>query len=810
MRHREALRVVVVAAAVLIALALTLLTRGPAPAHVRLPGPWRSAHSVFSLHVASPLLTIATADGTRSDDVELAVLVDESIQPVVLTTTALQLEPEGVRARIPIAVDGARRDVDLEMHVDAAHDALVVQLALPESPDVRSHRLALRAELAADASTLFVAGAGTVAERAKVTGGALVLDADPHPLAIASTLGPIAVETISEESLSPGEPMRVAATSPPATAENHPTAELHFVAAESSQAVWPLLSQLGGVPSAPVKGRVANIVGRATVVGRDAQGLPIVRARTDEGGTFVLDAPRTVVEWYAELAAGAASALTAATSANDGELRLEIPPGGEVHVRVVDADTRMPLTARILFHGLRDTVDPNFGPDYRASGAGPIVDSLHGDGIVSLASGHYRVAATKGIEWSIDAQDVEVTPGRRMDVTLALRHVVPTPGVLGCDLHVHARPSFDAPVTPEDRVLSLVAAGIDFAVPTEHNVVGDYGSAIETLEVGRDFISVPGVEVTTLSLGFGHFGVFPYEPGTRVPPFKHTRVEPIFRAVRSDPRRYFQVNHPRLPGGIGYFDTIGFDPRGSRAQIQHRIDFDGIEVYNGFDITQPDRVEQVLHDYWALLDFGWRYTATGSSDSHRIQYQWAGYPRTMVTINPTAAAEEPVPADPMVVVENLKKSHATVTSGPLIELAAGDARPGDELATAGDPVPVHVRVRAAPWIDVTKVEIVVGQIDGLWSVAQSFDVPSRPLAIGAEEGTLAEAQDRTVRFDRDLAITVGSGNGWIAVVARGARPMGDVLPFVNVAPLAFTNPIFVVRHPSPSPPFPAGGRRPSP
>lgn len=83
MRHREALRVVVVAAAVLIALALTLLTRGPAPAQVRLPGPWRSAHSVFSLHVASPLLTIATADGTRSDDVELAVLVDESIQPVV-------------------------------------------------------------------------------------------------------------------------------------------------------------------------------------------------------------------------------------------------------------------------------------------------------------------------------------------------------------------------------------------------------------------------------------------------------------------------------------------------------------------------------------------------------------------------------------------------------------------------------------------------------------------------------------------------------------------------------------------------------
>jgi hypothetical protein len=494
-----------------------------------------------------------------------------------------------------------------------------------------------------------------------------------------------------------------------------------------------------------------------------------------------------------------------------GELVLEVPPGGEVHVQVLDADARAPLTARLLFHGLKDSIDPNFGPDYRASGAGPIVDSLRGDATLSLPSGHYRVAATKGIEWTIDAKEVEVTPGHRSDMTLALRHVVPTPGTLGCDLHVHARPSFDAPVTPEDRVLSLVAAGVDFAVPTEHNVVGDYGSAIDTLQVGREFISVPGVEVTTLSLGFGHFGVFPYPPGVRVPPFKHSNMASIFRAVRTDGRRYFQLNHPRLEGGIGYFNTIAFDPQGRRSQIQKRIDFDGIEVYNGFDVTRPDRVEQVLHDYWALLDLGWRYTATGSSDSHRIQYQWAGYPRTMVTVDPKATlASDALPVDPMAVVENLKRGHATVTSGPVIELVAGEARPGDELLTALDPVPMHLRVRAAPWVDVTEIAVVVGQIDHGWSVVQSYDVPSRPTSIGPEEGPLDDVQARTVRFDRDLAVPVGPGNGWITVVVRGARSMGDVLPFVPVAPLAFTNPIYIVRHPTPAPPFPVGGHRPLP
>ncbi len=143
---------------------------------------------------------------------------------------------------------------------------------------------------------------------------------------------------------------------------------------------------------------------------------------------------------------------------------------------IVDADSHAPLTARLLVHGISGTVDPSFGPDYRSSGAGPVIDALRGEVMTPLPSGHYRVAATKGIEWSVDAKTIDIAPGRTTDVELAPRHVVPTPGVLGCDLHVHARPSFDSPVAAEDRVLSLVAAGIDFAVPTEHNLVGDYSS----------------------------------------------------------------------------------------------------------------------------------------------------------------------------------------------------------------------------------------------------------------------------------------------------------------------------------------------
>ncbi|HEV3193609.1 MAG TPA: CehA/McbA family metallohydrolase, partial [Polyangiaceae bacterium] len=605
------------------------------------------------------------------------------------------------------------------------------------------------------------------------------------------------------------QPMHLSVTS--ALARAGRPADLQFVLGPSSIAIWHVLAEIAAVPTAPVRGRVTGTSGPSLIFGRDAQDNPQVRARVGDTGTFALDVPTSVVKWYAAIDPGRASSLTWFTPGTPRDLLLDISPGGELRVKIVDADTNEALTARLLVHGTDGTVDPSFGPDYRASGAGPVVDALRGEVTTPLPSGHYRVSATKGIEWSIDESDIEIGPGTVSEVVLRPRHVVPTPGVLGCDLHVHARPSFDTPVTPEDRVLSLAAAGVDFAVPTEHNVVGDYSSALETLDLGRELLSVPGVEVTTIGKGFGHFGVFPFPTAAPVPPFRHTTMAAIFRAVRAgDPARYFQLNHPRLPRGIGYFNKIAFDPNAPREGIRSRIDFDGIEVYNGYDTEVPDRVEQVMRDYWALLNFGWRYVATGSSDSHRIQFHWAGYPRTMVTVDPDATLESDVPpVNPLVVVANVKKGHAVVTSGPMIEFQLAGAHPGDEVVTEDDPLHGHVRVRAAPWIDVTRVEVVVGTVGGSCKTLQSFAVAPREVQVGQESGTLEEAQDRTIRLDRDLEAPVGPGNGWVQVIARGDRRMDDVLPFMPVPPLAFTNPVYVVRHPVPPPAFPGvdGGLR---
>ena len=794
--------------------------------------------ALFEFSAPTGRLRVKTRDRAYDSEIALSVVIDDVVQPVALAREDVQAVPAsaggGLRATVSLRAAEGTIEGTLVMRSDPASDAFGIELRVAgagrdddDAGDADAgaarHRIALRAEVQAEGHAVFVPGVGQIADGALATGGALVVDAEPHPLAVASVGGPVVVEAMLEDPTAQGgQPNRVVASSAARKDGGDSVADLRVVVGSTSMSLWKELAAQTGTPTAPVRGRVTGTRERAIVFGRDAQGNLQVRAHAGEDGAFALEVPASVVGWYAAVDPGRASALSSFVPGTARDLVLDISPGGDLHVRIVDAEDGRPLTARLLVHGIDGTVDPSFGPDYRASGAGPVIDALRGDVTTPLPSGRYRVAATKGIEWSIDAKAVEIVSGRVADVSLAPRHVVPTPGVVGCDLHVHARPSFDTPVAVEDRVLSLVAAGIDFAVPTEHNLVGDYTSALETLELGGQLQSVTGVEVTTYSKGFGHFGVFPYPPSKAVPPFRHTNMRSIFAAVRAgDPNRYFQLNHPRLPKGIGYFSNLGFDPKAPRSHLHNRIDFDGIEVFNGYDDEKPERVEQVLRDYWALLDFGWRYTATGSSDSHRIQFHWAGYPRTMVMVDPAAAAagQSDRPVEPLAVVAQIKKGHAVVTNGPIVELELAGGRPGDEVLTLDDAIRGHLRVRAAPWIDVTRVEIVVGDEVGLAdrgslplaTVVQAFDVPSRSTEIGPEAGTLDEAQDRTIRFDQDLAVPVGPSNAWVQVIVRGARRMDDVLPFMPVPPLAFTNPVYVVRHPQAPPPFPAGSpSRPTP
>ena len=253
---------------------------------------------------------------------------------------------------------------------------------------------------------------------------------------------------------------------------------------------------------------------------------------------------------------------------------------------------------------------------------------------------------------------------------------------------------------------------------------------------------------------------------------------------------------------IGYFNIINFDPKSGRTGGVAA--FDTIEVYNGYELAKREITEHVLEDWYALLNAGRHMAATGSSDSHRIQYQWAGYPRTVALLDPKAAGDTGLPIDPREVVLALKKGHSFVTSGPVIELdlsdGAGHGKPGDELARTGS-LNGRIKVRAAPWIDVTSVEIIAGVpaasaksfAPGPGTVVSLYKsaIPSRPTQLGPEEGKLEDVQARTIRFESELSLKPPADARWVIAVVRGDRVMEDAIPFMPIQPLAFTNPIYL-------------------
>lgn len=771
----------------------------PAPGLVGASGAGRLVGRGASFIVQPSLsrITARTHDASYSLPVVVRVSVDG--QPRAIPLARLEpLSAETVGDTFRMDLEDGSLDVTLSFRLDDADEALVCHLKTNNVALARKHALAIELELEGQTKPVFVSGVGEVADLGTVPGRAALVEDDVHPVGLVSTRG--LVETHRRPADGADEqhgtgPLRLSFRSPPIGAdETGDATDLHLLLGSTTQSAWRKLFVAIGSEVASVRGYVTGATSRERVLlfGLDAVGKPRVRAVIDDNGHFDLDVPKTITRWYAALDPSRTSAPVFFEPGTPRDLKLDLSPGGELRVRVIDADTGEPLTARLVVSGDGDTMDPSFGPDYRASGAGPIVDALRGEVVTPLPAGRYRIAATKGLEWSVDAKLVDIGSGRSVGIELAPRHVVPTPHVLGADLHVHARPSFDSPVSVEDRVLSLVAAGVEFAVPTEHNVVGDYELARETLSLGHELISVTGVEITTFAPSFGHFGIFPYPLETPVPKFRNSTLSTIFQAARrASPDGLLQVHHPRLDKIIGYFEYIGFDPK-KPPPPRMRTDFDGIEVYNGYEMNTLARVEVVLRDYFALLNQGRRYVATGSSDSHSIQYHWAGYPRTMVHVGPEAD-EDLNELDPTVVVGHLKRGHAVITSGPMIELDAEGSRPGDDAYLPPSVTPhglrARITVRAAPWIDVSNVELVV---DG--KRITQLQLPPHKTKIGPEPGTIEEAAARTLRYEGELFVPIPNDGRrhWFLVMARGSKNLDEVLAFMPLVPMALTNPIWVI------------------
>lgn len=395
----------------------------------------------------------------------------------------------------------------------------------------------------------------------------------------------------------------------------------------------------------------------------------------------------------------------------------------------------------------------------------PIIDATAKRTLIKLPEGHWTLRATHGLGYSVVRRELDVVAGDTLRVKLPIVEETARPEWIGCDFHVHARPSFDATtVSYEERVRSLVAVGVECAAATEHDHIGDHGPAAAALHLDDRFRALTGVELTTVAPQFGHFNVYPWPVGAKVPQVGATTPSTLFRAIRALPGSFiFQVNHPRMrdPGSsIGYFDYVALNAHTGVAKgpyTYHR-DYDALEVFNGYDLKSLDKVRELTKEWIELLDRGEVHVATGSSDSHGISFPWAGFPRTMVFVG---AAWRMSGRSTDGIVDALKHGRAYVSSGPLVDLRVDDAMLGDTVA---HPAKIRVSVPRTSWLGAPKVDLLLGpeplpatvpHIEGeAWVIEVLAPVVTRkrPLVAIVESPLIGDALGLT-GFDRALAIT---------------------------------------------------------
>jgi hypothetical protein len=478
-------------------------------------------------------------------------------------------------------------------------------------------------------------------------------------------------------------------------------------------------------------------------------------------------------------------------------------PAGTLRYRVTDTAGN-PIPAKLTFvvpGGVkRADIDLKTKAPFWAARKG-VLYTLPGEEEVPVPDGKYRVYVSHGPEWTVATADIEVGSGPPASVKAALERVIDTRGWISGDMHLHTLTnSGHGDANLEERIITLAAEEVEWAVATDHNFITDYRPYVKALNAGKWILTTVGNELTTTFIG--HFNVFPLDP--LLPPTNWRVSDPreLFRRIRQDGVEVIQVNHPRWTGERGaYFRDLDVSPHtGDTEHPLYSTDFDSIEVLNsgpldGWEFRpnvgtgdNPVFDFSVREDWYHLLNRGSTVTAVGNSDSHNVDEYIGGYPRNYLR----SAVDDPALASEKDLVAAVKAGRLTVSSGIFVEAWIGESLPGSlvlrkppEGAAAKGvepparsshvPTPEEValsfRVQAPPWVRADRI-IVVSNGEEVARLPLPAQADGRPLR---HEGVY---RDRPAR------------DAWYVVYAIGdTAPVPILHP--HTFPLGFTNAIRV-------------------
>lgn len=450
-------------------------------------------------------------------------------------------------------------------------------------------------------------------------------------------------------------------------------------------------------------------------------------------------------------------------------------PGGEPAPTAFAAGDAVQLTwpapARLRVQ-VRDDQGRSIGAKVLLSSGGEErPEFVLGEAELLLPPGEWRVVTTRGWHYTVDDQVLNLVEGAESALDVRLTEVIPFDGWSAGEFHQHSTSSLDSEVPNRTRILSNIAEGVGFMVPSDHDIIFDFQGLARQMGV-LDRIGLPlvGAEVSPL---FGHLGAYGlrYDPEAGAggaPPlpvregerWRVSTTPELVAASRERGAQIIQMNHPR--DGSAWLDAVDFNvevPVEALDSPNWTPDFESMEVYN-----RENDFCRVLTDWFGLLNQGLHITAVGNSDTHG-EGRAPGYPRNYVRTAAATAAE----VSSAEIITAMREGRSIMGAGAVMDFPFGPL-PGDTVAAPDGMLRLHVRLRTPPY---TSINRLLAFHNGRAVYDQPVDSPDAQI----------------VDHDAEIAIPVDT-DGPVVVLALG----NPRLPYVASGPVfALANPVWVDR-----------------
>ena len=329
-----------------------------------------------------------------------------------------------------------------------------------------------------------------------------------------------------------------------------------------------------------------------------------------------------------------------------------------------------------------------------------VVYTATGKATIRLLPGDYTIYASRGFEYSLASSNVNLKSGQTATVNLQIEREVQTRGLVSCDTHVHTFSyAKHGDATIEERMLTIAGEGVELPVSTEHNTLVDFTEVAKKTGTSPYFTPVLGCEVTTKS---GHFNAFPIQPNSRVPEFRIEHWPKLMENIRATPDvQVIVLNHPRdTHSGFCPFAETNFNSATGENLRGFEFQFDAVELINSGALRSD--LMQVFHDWFALLNYGYRITGVGASDSHDVSRFIVGQGRTYVFCKD----DDPSKINIQEACASLRAGRALISLGLLVDMTVqGQFRVGDLATKLPDQIEVTATVSAPKWSRADRVEL---------------------------------------------------------------------------------------------------------